>query len=341
MKLLRKLLFPFSFLYAFITSIRNKLFDLNIFKSHHFSIPVIVVGNLSTGGTGKSPMIEHLIRLLENKYKIGVVSRGYKRKTKGFLEVFPENSAAEVGDEPLQIKKKFPNATVVVSEKRAIGIEKIKDKVDLVLLDDAFQHRNVKPSFSILLTTYGKLYADDFVLPMGNLRESKNGAKRADIVIVTKCPLELSEVKKESIRKKLNLKKHQELFFSRISYAAEIKSESRSKPLEFLNDKSFLLVTGIANPKPLVRYLEEKNLKFTHRSFPDHHHFSASDIEDLEKNKLILTTEKDFVRLSPFLKEASLFYLPIMSKIIEKESDFFNRIQDAIESKKKDDPERV
>lgn len=326
MNFLRKFLFPFSLLYALITGIRNKLFDWNIVKNHRFPIPVIVVGNLSTGGTGKSPMIEYLIRLLENQYKIGVVSRGYKRKTKGFLEVIPDNTAAEVGDEPLQIKRKFPNVIVAVSEKRAVGIEKIFNRVDLVLLDDAFQHRNVKPGFSILLTSYGKLYTDDFILPMGNLRESKKGAGRADVIVVTKCPADLSGPEMDVIERRLKLKKHQELFFSRISYSTEIKSEKDFKPLNFLNDKPFLLVTGIANPKPLVQYLKDKKLEFTHRSFADHHHFSSAEIGELDAHKIILTTEKDFMRLQPFIKKSELYYLPIEVSFLKGADEFASKL---------------
>lgn len=323
MKFLRKLLFPFSLIYGAITFVRNLLFDIGWLKSHSFDLPVVCVGNLSTGGTGKSPMIEFLIQELKDRYKLGVVSRGYKRKTKGYWEVFVNQSAFEVGDEPLQIKRKFPEVTVAVSEKRKIGIEKIKSRTDLILLDDAFQHRSVTPSFSILLTSYGNLYVNDWILPAGDLRESRTGARRANMVVITKCPEDLSKEKMERIRKKLRLKEYQRCYFSMISYADEIKTEHGSMPLEHLKDKDFTLVTGIAKPKPLVKYLENKNLRFVHKSFSDHHQFTPGEIQDLDKNKRILTTEKDFMRLQPFIRKAELYYLPISISFLDNQSHSF------------------
>lgn len=322
MKYLRLLLFPFSIIYWLITSLRNIFFNLNCLKSHRYDLPIICVGNLSTGGTGKSPMIEFLIRVFKNNYQLGVVSRGYKRKTKGYWEVFTNQTAFEVGDEPLQIKRKFPEVVVAVSEKRKIGIEKIKNRVDVILLDDAFQHRSVMPSFSILLTSFGDLYINDFILPAGNLRESRRGAKRADVIVVTKCPKNLNEAEMQQIEQKLNLKPNQKCYFSTISYASEIQWEYGSKPLSFLSDISFTLVTGIANPAPLVEYLKQKNLNFTHKSFSDHHEFKPWEIKELDQHKLILTTEKDFVRLQPFLRKANLYYLPISVSFLKDEEDF-------------------
>ncbi|HZW76944.1 MAG TPA: tetraacyldisaccharide 4'-kinase [Flavobacteriaceae bacterium] len=330
MKSLRKLLLPFSVLYGLVTAVRNKLFDFGILKSTRFSLPVIVVGNLSTGGTGKSPMVEYLIRNLKNDYKIGVVSRGYGRKTKGFLEVLPSNTAMEVGDEPLQIKKKFPEVIVAVSEKRAVGIEKIRKNTGVILLDDAFQHRSVKPGYSILLTSYTDLYSDDFILPAGNLRESSRGASRADCIVVTKCP-KLTESEMDGVEKRLNPKIGQDVFFSLISYGEKIMSANGAEALEFLSTKTFLLVTGIANPTPLVDYLHSKNLKFTHRSFPDHHHFSEPELKELDAQNIILTTEKDYVRLQPFLKNALLYYLPIEVSFLRDEKKFLSGVRDAIQ----------
>lgn len=327
MKALRKLLLPFSLIYGAVTSIRNFLFEKGYLKSVSFDIPVICVGNLSTGGTGKSPMIEFLIKNLKEDYQIGVVSRGYKRKTKGFVEVEVNHSAPEVGDEPLQIKRKYPDVSVVVSEKRSMGIGKIKDRVDVVLLDDAFQHRSVTPSFSILLTSYGDLYTDDWILPAGNLRESKRGADRADFVVVTKCPDNLSEERMREIEKKLKLKPNQKLFFTGISYASEIKSSTLVQPLESLKNRTFALVTGIANPKPLTEFLTKKNLNFTHHSFPDHHFFTASDLEKLDKEQIILTTEKDFMRLNPHIKNAQLFFLPMEIYFLKNREAFVSGLK--------------
>lgn len=174
MKLLRKLLFPFSIIYAAITALRNRLYDLGWLKSHSYNLPIICVGNLSTGGTGKSPMVEFLVNTLKQKYKVAVLSRGYKRKTIGFRKVLVTSTVSEVGDEPLQFKKKFPEVDVAVCEVRSNGIDKLKTNADLIILDDAFQHRRVTPSLSILLTSYGDLYVDDYVLPTGNLREPKS-----------------------------------------------------------------------------------------------------------------------------------------------------------------------
>lgn len=330
MKYLRLLLFPFSIVYWLITSLRNLFFDWGWLKSNRFDLPVICVGNLSTGGTGKSPMIEFLIRSLKDNYKLGVVSRGYKRKTKGYWEVFTNQTAFEVGDEPLQIKRKFPEVVVAVSEKRKVGIEKIKNRVDAILLDDAFQHRSVTPTFSVLLTSYGDLYVNDFILPAGNLRESKRGAKRADVVVVTKCPKNLNEVEMQKIERKLNLKPNQNCYFSTISYASEIQWENGSKPLEYLSNMSFTLVTGIANPTPLVEYLKQKKLNFTHKSFSDHHDFKPWEIQELDKNEIILTTEKDFVRLQPLIRKADLYYLPISVSFLENEEKFLKNLKKVI-----------
>lgn len=330
MKLFRKLLFPFSLLYGVVTAIRNLLFQWGVLKSKSYDLPVICVGNLSTGGTGKSPMIEFLISFLKENHKLAVVSRGYKRKTKGFWEVFVNSTTFEVGDEPLQIKRKFPDTTVVVSESRQIGIENVESKVDVILLDDAFQHRKVTPSFSILLTSYGDLYSKDCVLPSGNLREPKWGASRADIVVVTKCPNDLAKSQMDSIRKSLKLKNHQSCYFSTIEYASEIKNTSSSISLEDLKVKTFTLVTGIANPFPLVEYLVAKGLEFTHKSFPDHHHFRTWEIEELDKDGCILTTEKDFVRLQPYIRKAELYFLPITVAFLDDQTQSFI---DSVESR--------
>lgn len=333
MKLLRKLLFPFSLLYWIITFIRNRLFDRGWVKSQRFELPVICVGNLSTGGTGKSPMTEFLIRSLKEEYRLGMVSRGYKRKTKGYWEVFPNQTAFEVGDEPLQIKRKFPEVVVAVSENRKIGIEKIKPRVDAVLLDDAFQHRKVQPDYSILLTSYGDLYSDDYILPVGNLRESRKGARRAEVVVVTKCPPNLEDQEMDLIQKRLKLKVDQSCYFTKIAYAEKIQSEYSEQSLEYLQNQEVVLVTGIANPAPLVDYLKNKNLNFIHRAFSDHHQFKPWEVHELDKNKCILTTEKDFVRLQPFLRKADLWYLPIAVSFLKDENQFIEDLKKNMKNK--------
>lgn len=327
MKFLRKLLFPFSLLYWGITTFRNLLYNRGWLKSKAYDLPIICVGNLSTGGTGKSPMIEFLINILKDNYKVGVLSRGYKRKTKGFKEVFVNSTVLETGDEPLQFKRKFPEVIVAVCEDRQTGIEHLKNRIDLLLLDDAFQHRKVKPSFSVVLTTYDNLYVNDCILPVGNLREAASGAKRADIIVVTKCPKSIDNADMNVIREKIHPKGHQKVFFSTIGYASHIQNEEDSFPLSFLDTKKITLVTGIANPKPLVSFLNSKGLNFVHKEYGDHHHFSTSELIELEKENLLLTTEKDYMRLKPVIKSTPLYYLPITTEFLNggKEA-FINRI---------------
>ena len=249
MKQVRFLLFPFAALYYLITSFRNFLFDKKVLKSTSFSIPVIIVGNLSVGGTGKTPQIEYLIRLLSDTFKIAVLSRGYKRKTKGFFWVHKNASVDEVGDEPLQFFKKFKNIHVAVDESRVHGIQQLLEnqKPEVVLLDDAFQHRKLKGSFYILLTSYANLFVNDFLLPVGNLRESGSGAKRANTIIITKCPKDLSEKEQQKIIKKIKPLKNQRVFFTEISYSETVKGNDNMN-LQDLVDFEILLVTGIANP---------------------------------------------------------------------------------------------
>ncbi|MDP2686634.1 MAG: tetraacyldisaccharide 4'-kinase [Aequorivita sp.] len=328
MNLLRKLLFPFSLLYGGITAFRNFLYNKGWLKSKSYNLPIICVGNLSTGGTGKSPMIEFLVSFLKKEHKIAVLSRGYKRKTTGYMEVLNNSSVEEVGDEPLQFKQKFPEITVAVCEDRQTGIEKLQNNADVILLDDAFQHRKVKASLNILLTSFDKLYSNDCMLPTGNLREPKFGAKRADVIVVTKCPENLENSKMEAITKKLKPKNNQEIYFSKIAYNSEIKNGADHKPLEYITDKEFLLVAGIANPKPLIDFLKNKGLKFESKLFPDHHNFTTSEIEELKKHSLILTTEKDFMRLQPIVNDTDIYYLSITTVILNNaEAAFKKRIE--------------
>jgi len=322
MNILRKILFPFSLLYGIITSLRNLFYDKGWFKSKSYNTPIICVGNLSTGGTGKSPMIEFLISFLKKDYQVAVLSRGYKRKTTGFKEVLSNSTAEEVGDEPLQFKQNFPETTIAVCVDRQEGIEKLKTKADVILLDDAFQHRKVKASTYILLTTFNDLYSNDYILPTGNLRESRRGAERADIILVTKCPEGVAYAKLQEIQFLLNLKPHQKIYFSKIGYDDNVFGISETLPLDYLKNKNFTLVTGIANPKPLVSYLKRKELTFEHSKFPDHHHFSTSEIKQLKEKEIILTTEKDFVRLQPKLDKFAIYYLPIKTIILKEQEEF-------------------
>jgi len=312
MKFFRFLLFPLAILYDLVTRIRNFLFDVKFFKQTSFSIPVIVVGNLSVGGTGKTPQIEYLIRLLNNQFKIAILSRGYKRQTKDFLKVNSSHTAIEVGDEPLQFFKKFKDISVYVDTNRAEGIKKIlkQNSVEILLLDDAFQHRKVKGSFYILLTKLDDLFVNDYLLPTGNLRESRRGAKRANAIIVTKCTDDLTENQQEIIRNKMkNYSKN--VFFTTIYYAKSL-SGNKSILVEDLKNYEVLLLTGIANPGSLLYFLDSKKVNYHHLNYPDHYHFSSNDIENIQLKfdalkglqKIILTTEKDFVRLNSFLKNS-------------------------------------
>ncbi|WP_433779153.1 tetraacyldisaccharide 4'-kinase [Flavobacterium anhuiense] len=326
MNLLRKLLFPFAILYGFITSIRNFLFDKGILKSTSFDLPVIAVGNLSVGGTGKTPQIEYLIRLLSDKYKIATLSRGYKRKSEGFV-LADENSNAEIlGDEPFQFHQKFPNVMVAVDANRTNGIQQLlskDEKPEIILLDDAYQHRKVKAGFYILLTSYGDLYTDDFMLPTGNLRESRSGAARANIVVVTKCPKILTEEEQTKIRLKLKLNAAQQVFFTFIDYDMVIFGKNEKIAVNEIKSESKLLLAGIAKPKPFFDCL--KNESDECLTFPDHHHFSDADLDAIRNKangRKIITTEKDYVRLKDSELIDQLYYLPIKSSFINHQQDF-------------------
>jgi tetraacyldisaccharide 4'-kinase len=318
------LLFPFSILYGWITSIRNFLFDKGIFKSYSFDIPIIAVGNLSVGGTGKTPQIEYLIRLLSPNYKIAILSRGYKRKSKGFVLADPTSNAEILGDEPFQIYQKFPNTIVAVDADRKNGIENLlvlNEKPDVILLDDAFQHRKVKAGFYILLTGYDDLFYSDFILPAGNLRESRSGAKRANVIIITKCPKDISKIAQQNIKNKIGLEIP--IYFSFIDYDDKVYSEFESKKVSEIIPVDKLLLAGIAKPEPFFNYLQAK--KEERLVYPDHHNFSGNDLKEIKKKanyRLIITTEKDYVRLKNQEFKA-LFYLPIKSSFLS-ETNYFD-----------------
>lgn len=326
MDLLRKILFPFALLYGLITAIRNFLFDKGVLKSYTFDLPVIAVGNLSVGGTGKTPQIEYLIRLLSDKYKVATLSRGYKRQSEGFVLADSNANAQILGDEPFQYFQKFPNIKVAVDADRKNGIEQLlaqPDRPEVILLDDAYQHRKVKAGFYILLTSYDDLFCDDLMLPTGNLRENKNGAKRANLVIVTKCPFNLSLEKQNEIRKKLKLAGSQQLYFTFIAYDNFIYGESQKINVNEIQAASKLLVAGIAKPEPFFAYLQDTNDVCL--SFPDHHNFSEKDILEIKnvaQNNIIITTEKDYVRLKGRLPSEQLFYLPIQSAFLSGGENF-------------------
>ena len=328
--MLRRLLFPFSLIWWIATYVRNFLYDKSILKSYTISGKSITVGNLSVGGTGKTPMVIYLTRLLSEKYELQILSRGYGRKTNGYLLVNENHTSIDVGDEPLLYFNKFKkNIAIAVSENRADGVQQLRkiQPKSVVILDDAFQHRKIKTGFSVLLTTYNSLFSSDFLLPTGNLRETRSGAKRSDIIVVTKCPLNMTEFEKSKIKSALS-KYNKPIFFSSISYAYPISFGSSTSC-----SKNVLLVTGIAKPEPLIDFLSETS-RVEHISFPDHHNFSANEIEKIHEkidtfvseNWSIITTEKDYMRLLSFKEKWGLskypwFYIPIELNI-ENENAF-------------------
>lgn len=325
LQLLRKIAFPFSLVYALMVHIRNFFYNTGVMKSKSYQTPTLCVGNLSVGGTGKTPMIEYLVRLLKG-HKIAVLSRGYKRKSKGFLVADANSDVLDLGDEPYQLHQKFPEITVAVDADRRNGINQLENTVkpEVILLDDAFQHRRVKPDFSILLTAYGQLYVDDWYLPTGNLRDSKREAKRANIIIVTKCPVSLSKEEQRAIIDRLKPLPHQKVLFSKLEYDQLLKG-GKVEILDFsaIKGKKMALVTGIASPEPLVNYLKSLGLVFTHFAFGDHHNFSEKDVQQFKDHELILTTEKDYVRLKGKVK--NLFYVEIAHSFTAEDKVFLEK----------------
>ena len=347
-KYLRYILFPIALLYGTIIKIRNLLYDLNIIKSAEFNIPVIGIGNLSTGGTGKTPMAEYIIGfLLENGYNPAFLSRGYGRKTKGFLEVTPEQNAELTGDEPFQVKHKFLNLCVAVCEDRCHGIEKILSlhpSVNVIVLDDSYQHRRVKPGLNILLTDYMLPYYKNFLLPVGSLREPVSGRKRADVIILTKCPENISLKSKSIQKKKLMIGDKQSVFYTMIEYkllkkVSDENNVSLSISPEDLWQSKVVLFTGISNNKPLELYLDNAGIRARYLKFPDHHRYSDADIDMILKkwksipfdNKVLITTEKDWRRIegSPQAKAflgLPLYFLPISVQWSANEKPVFNNM---------------
>ncbi len=322
--------------------IRNKCFDKHILKSKSFEIPVISVGNLSVGGTGKSPHVEYLVRLLIEDFNVATLSRGYKRRTKGFVLADDLTTAKDIGDEPFQFKSKFENIQIAVDEKRVRGITKLQEQipvVDVILLDDAFQHRYVKPGLSILLTDFHNLYSQDYPVPTGSLREFRSGASRADIIIVTKSAKVLSPITQNRIKDELKPQHHQNLYFSYIEHG----SFTPIPGINFMPDKnkkyySILLFAGIANSYPLEFYLKNLCIEIEILKFPDHHHYKKKDITRivetfdriLSQNKIIVTTEKDAMRLMfpefiKVLKYYPVCYVPIEIKFHKTDKLKFNK----------------
>ncbi|WP_294818859.1 tetraacyldisaccharide 4'-kinase [uncultured Flavobacterium sp.] len=334
MDFLRKLLFPFSIIYWAVTALRNFFYDRGIFTSHTFPVPVIAIGNISTGGTGKTPQTEYLIRLLTGRYRLATLSRGYKRKSKGFVLGADGSNAQTLGDEPYQFFTKFPEAYVAVDADRKNGIEQLLQctpRPEIILLDDAYQHRRVKAGFYILLTAYGDLYADDLVLPAGNLREGRGGAQRAHVIVVTKCPPDLSRQEQTKIKARLKPAPGQKVYFTCIEYDVALHSEESKIQLVDTDGMPRVLIAGIARPRPFFDYLKSGN--DVALEFPDHHDFTQNELAAINrqaKDKLIITTEKDFMRLKGRLPKEKLFYLPIRTRFLEGGDDFDKTILDYV-----------
>jgi tetraacyldisaccharide 4'-kinase len=326
--MLRLLLFPFSIIYDLITRVRNYLYNIGHKSSFKFDVPVISVGNLNVGGSGKTPRTEYIIRLLSVNNKLATLSRGYGRRSKGFRVANENDNATTIGDEPYQLFRKFnDNVIVTVGEDRAFAIPNIlqeSDDIDAILLDDAFQHRAVTPSFSILVTDYNRPFTRDYVLPAGNLRESRRGASRADVVVVTKCPSQKVAMDAYTI----DIQKYagnKPVFFTTLKYGDLIPFGNLSTPTG-----KIVLVTGIANPKPLVEHLVMRFETVKHFQYRDHHSFTESDLNEIHfevqqrSDVSILTTEKDMVRLRsmPGVAAHPWFYIPVEIEFIKNGSEF-------------------
>jgi tetraacyldisaccharide 4'-kinase len=321
---IRILLFPFSLVYALIIKIRNWLFDKRILPSSSFNLPVICVGNLAVGGTGKSPMVEWMVASLKDRFTLAILSRGYKRKTRGYALADELTTALDIGDEPMQFHAKFPHVTVAVGEERMVAIPQLlhdRPHTQAIILDDAFQHRSVKAGLNILLTDYSNLFTRDWWLPSGDLRDAPSSYRRADIIVVTKCREDLSVDERREIASEIRPLAHQRLFYTAIRYDRPYHITRRTPAI--VDDRvEVLLVTGIANPTPLKRWLNDRSRTYYELAYSDHHIYSIDDLKTIIRrfnnitatDKLILTTEKDAVRLIKFrqeLEEWPFYVLPI------------------------------
>lgn len=319
---MRFLLLPFAILYGLGVRLRHFLYDRGWLSSKRYPFPILCVGNLAVGGTGKTPMVEYLVRLLGQE-QVAILSRGYRRKTRGFILADDSATAMTLGDEPYQYHRKFPRATVAVCESRQEGIERLLENPHFkyIILDDAFQHRKVQAGTNLLLTSYDKLYTQDFLLPVGSLRDIRSRARKAQIIIVTKCP-ELTQAEQEKIIQQLKPLPSQKVYFTTIAYSDRVYSHEDSQALKDFIATPFTLVTGIANPTPLVDFLEKQGASFEHLAYSDHHHFSNRELELLRQKGRILTTEKDYVRLEGALP--TLYYLPIETQFLNDQRLIFN-----------------
>lgn len=333
-----------SVIYAIVTGLRNELFNLKILRSREFDFPVISIGNIAVGGTGKTPHTEYIAGLLKSDSRVAILSRGYKRKTRGFRIVESTSKVRQVGDEPLQMKLKYEDLTVAVDANRVRGIERLRAsnfKPEVILLDDAFQHQYVTPGVNILLTDFNNLITKDSLLPYGRLRESASNKSRATIIIVTKCPPELKPIEERIITKELEIRPYQNLYFSKINYGALIPvfpNDVLAKSVKLVEGITVLMVTGIANPSPLKEFLKQGSHEIYEMSFPDHHQYTTKELNKIvtkfnalpTEKKIIITTEKDMVRLRdhgavPEYLRKYLYYIPLKISFLNNGGKDFDR----------------
>lgn len=336
---LKILLYPFSLLYGLVMWARNRFYDKGLLTAVEFDLPVIACGNLSVGGTGKTPHVEYLIRLLKDHFRTATLSRGYNRRTSGYLLADEHSTAADIGDEPMQFHAKYPDIKVCVGEERMLAIPQLlgdEPDTQVVLLDDAFQHRSVKPGMNIMITEYSRLFTRDHVVPFGRLREGRSGYQRANCIIVSKCPPDMSLAEKAALEKEINPLPGQRLFFTTLQYGALFDMTTR-QPVNVPASASVLLACGIARPEPLLEKLQQQYQKVYLLAFPDHYYYSEKDIAKIKKErddlpgtqKMVITTEKDAVRLHLLQKELAeqnlqIAVMPVEISFLFGEAESFN-----------------
>ncbi len=344
--MIKLLLYPLTILYGIVVYFRNRLYDFKLLKSVEFDIPIISIGNITVGGTGKTPHTEYLVKLLKEKNAVATLSRGYKRKTKGFRNVEVQSAAIDVGDEPLQIKNKFPDVSVSVCENRVVGVNTVLQQdedllPDVILLDDAFQHRRITPGINILLIDYNRPIKEDKLLPVGRLREGIFQMRRAGIIIITKCPKKITPIARRIMEKNVRLKPYQSLYFTTMVYgklSPVFEGEELTEKFYESKEYSIVAFSGIASPQTVIDQLSEYSNSIIPLVFPDHHNFTKKDItaifskfEEIEtKNKIIVTTEKDSMRIKdmvgvPEQYKKYIYYLPMEVKFLDQEGKFFNQ----------------